>query len=135
MTPEQLRGRTYQLALDVVLLCRLLKKYPETYTIQNQIIRSVTSVALNYSAACQARSRNEWFAKICIVAEEVDETHLLLRFIQDLDLAMDTKKLAELKQEAFELVKIFAKAKSSYKSNNRNGGTKEPFVPYLRMAH
>jgi four helix bundle protein len=131
MTAEQLRNRTYKFALEVVLFCRSLKKQPETYVIRNQILRSATSVSLNYSAACQARSKNEWFSKICIVAEESDETHLLLRFIQDLDLAGDHEKLAELKKEALELVKIFSKAKSSYKTDNR---TNEPIVSYLRLA-
>ncbi len=39
-----------------------------------QLLRSATSVAANYRAACRARSQAEFFSKISIVVEEADET-------------------------------------------------------------
>ena len=38
------------------------------------MLRSDTSVAVNYRAACKARSEKEFFSKISIVTEEADET-------------------------------------------------------------
>jgi four helix bundle protein len=40
-----------------------------------QISRNSSSVAANWRAAIRARSDAEFYSKICIVAEESDETH------------------------------------------------------------
>lgn len=42
-------------------------------TIRFQLIKSVTSTAANYRAVCRARSDREFFAKISILVEEVEE--------------------------------------------------------------
>ena len=63
---EKMKLRTKQFALDVVFFGRSLKTYPETRVIQNQLIKSSTSVAANYRATCRGRSRKEWFSKLSI---------------------------------------------------------------------
>jgi len=40
-------------------------------------------VAANYRAACRARSKAEWIAKIGIVVEEADETVFWLEMLAD----------------------------------------------------
>lgn len=62
------------LAISAVLLCKGLRGGPETRIVQGQLIRSATSVGANYRAACRARSRREFIAKLGIVIEECDET-------------------------------------------------------------
>ena len=51
--------------------------------IGNQLIRSGTSVAANYRAACRGRSEAEFIAKLGIVEEEADERALWLELIID----------------------------------------------------
>jgi four helix bundle protein len=48
---------------------------------RKQAIRSATSVAANYRAACRARSTKEKYSKICIVVEESDETQFWLEML------------------------------------------------------
>jgi len=48
----------------------------------NQIIRSSSSVAANFRAATRARSDAAFYAKICIVVEECDETLFWLDYLK-----------------------------------------------------
>ncbi len=73
-TAEELRTRTKRYALRTIKLCRSLPAAPEAWVIAKQLLRSGTSVGANYRAACRARSHAEFFAKLCIVVEEADET-------------------------------------------------------------
>ena len=69
MKPEDLKERTKQFALRVLKLVAALPKTLAGKTIGGQLIRSGTSVGANYRAACRARSKLEFIAKIGIVEE------------------------------------------------------------------
>ena len=77
---------------------------------RRQILRSATSVAANYRAACRARSRREFASKLSIVLEEADETEFWLDLLIEADLA-DAERTRDLLNEAGELVAIFAAAR------------------------
>jgi four helix bundle protein len=128
---EQLQNRTYQLALAVVLFCRELKNYPERDTLRYQLIKASTSSAANYRAACRARSKKEWFAKLSITIEVLDETEFWLNFIEDLKLSEQEHKLKELQEEALSLTKILSKARATAKEKINNPKFEEPLVEYL----
>src|SRR6266581_7773149 len=78
-----LKARTKQFALRVIKLVDALPRTIQGRAVANQIIRSATSVAANYRAACRARSRAEFAATIGIVEEEADETAFWLELIID----------------------------------------------------
>ena len=70
--------------------------------IGSQLIRAGTSVGANYRAACRARSKTEFCAKMGIVLEEVDESVFWLELIVDGGL-MEATRLQELMREGEEL--------------------------------
>lgn len=70
------------------------------------MLRSGTSVGANYRAACRARSKAEFVAKIGIVLEEADETVFWLELLIEGGL-MSEDKLRNLLNEANELASIF----------------------------
>jgi four helix bundle protein len=70
-------------------------------------MHSATSIAANYRAVCQARSKAEFIAKIGVVVEEADETVFWLELITDLNL-LSPEKTSELLKEANELLAIFS---------------------------
>src|SRR5262245_66694323 len=78
-----LKARTKQFALRVMKLIDALPRTIQGHAIAKQIIRSATSVAANYRAACRARSRAEFIAKIGVVGEEADESCFWLELIID----------------------------------------------------
>ncbi len=88
---ENLKRRTKKFAVDIIKFCNLLKTSKASGVITYQIVKSATSTGANYRATCRARSKADFFSKICIVVEEVDETEYWLEVIKDADLSNDTK--------------------------------------------
>ena len=76
----------------------------------DQLLRSATSVAANYRAACRARSTAEFIAKLGIVVEESDEAIFWLELLSETGI-VPAERLAELLSEAHELTAIFTAAR------------------------
>jgi len=106
MTKEELKNRTKQFALMIIKLVDELPNTKAGNTIGNQIIRSGTSVAANYRAACRSRSNADFISKITIVEEECDESLFWLELIADSNL-LKKERLSDLMKEADELTAIF----------------------------
>jgi four helix bundle protein len=113
-----LKARTKQFALRVIKLVDALPRTIQGRAVANQIIRSATSVAANYRAACRARSRAEFIAKIGVVEEEADETAFWLELIIDSALLTQTR-VRPLLTEAGELVAIMAASRKSALGNRK----------------
>ena len=106
-----MKGRTKKFAVDVIQFCESLKVSKATYVIIYQLVKSSTSTGANYRAACHARSRKEFFSKICIVVEEIDESKYWLEIIRESNLTEEGIELERLLKEADEISKITGKAK------------------------
>jgi four helix bundle protein len=116
MTADELKARTKQFALRLLKLVAALPKNIEGRAIANQLVRCGTSVAANYRAACRARSRAEFIAKVGVVLEEADETQLWLELIIEGKL-LPSKRVQPLLTEANELVAIFVTSRKSASAN------------------
>ena len=114
-----LKARTKQFALRVMKMVDALPRTIQGRTIAKQIIRSATSVAANYRAACRARSRAEFIAKIGVVEEEADESCFWLELIIDSGLLTD-ERIRPLLSEAGELVAIMAASRKSAIGNRKS---------------
>jgi four helix bundle protein len=110
---EKMKQRTKQFAVDIINFCDTLKTSKSSSVITYQLIKSATSTGANYRAACRARSKNEFFSKICIVVEEIDESEYWLEIIKETKLTNRTEELEKLLKEANELTKITSSAKNS----------------------
>ena len=95
MDQEQLKRRTKEFAKRVINLCKRLPKTREGRHIGNQLFRSGTSVGANYRAACRARSKAEFIAKLGIVLEEADESLYWLEILAETQI-MNADLLAPL---------------------------------------
>ena len=73
--------------------------------IAEQIVRSGTSPAANYRAACLGKSDKDFLNKLKMVEEELDETIHWLEIIAESEM-IPANKLLGLQQEAHELYKI-----------------------------
>jgi four helix bundle protein len=103
---EDLHVRTKHFALRILKLFRSLPRSEEARILGKPILRSGTSIGANYRAACRARSRAEFIAKLGIVLEEADERVFWLELMRDAEI-FPRRKLNDLVQEANELVSIF----------------------------
>ncbi len=116
MKTQELKDRTKAFALRVMNLVEALPNSIKGRAIANQLVRSGTSVAANYRAACRARSKAEFISKIGTVEEEADESALWIELIIEDKLVPETK-VRSLLDEANELVAIMA---TSYISATRS---------------
>ena len=118
MTPRELQQRAETFAADVVTLCRGLPATPEGRNIRDQLGRAATGVASNYRATCRARSRAEFVAKLGLVTEEADESHMWLGMPKRLRLASN-HELERLEREADELTAIFVASRLTASAKRR----------------
>ena len=129
MNEDDLKKRTKQFALKILKLIAIIQSTIEGRVIANQLTKSGTSVGANYRAACKARSRVEFIAKIGVVEEEADECIYWLELVMEAKLSK--KELVEpLLKEAGEIVAIMASSRKSAtknrtleRSNPANGWT------------
>ena len=124
MNPDDLKRRTKQFALRILKLVAALPKNLIGKTIGGQLARAGTLVGANYRAACRARSKLEFIAKIGVVEEEADESAFWLELIIEAGL-LKAELVESLLIEANELAKIMASSrKSASESLRTNPGRK-----------
>jgi len=108
---KNLQNRTKQFAVNVIRFSRSLPLDPANREIQNQLLRSATSVGANYRAACHARSRADFIAKLFIVEEEADESQFWLELLEEL--GTELNQCSELKAEARQIASIMCTSKKT----------------------
>lgn len=116
MTRKELEDRSMKFAVAVAALCEELRRRPIAWNTAGQLLDAATSIAANYRATSRARSRNEWIAKLAVVAEEADESVHWLEFVAASGLA-DPERIGPLLAEAKELRAMFA---ASHATSRRN---------------
>ncbi len=112
MTEQEMRKRTKQFALRVIRLVGALPRSILGKAIGGQLIRAGTSVGANYRAACKARSKAEFIARLGTVEEEADESAYWMELIIEGNV-MKEVRVASLLQEATELTAIMAASRKS----------------------
>jgi four helix bundle protein len=112
MTERELLEQTKQFALRIFRLVGALPQTIQGKAVVAQLIRSGTSVAANYRAACRARSKAEFVAKLGVVEEEADESAFWLELIIETDL-LSLGKVKPLLIEAREIVAMMASSKKT----------------------
>src|SRR3954451_13542280 len=112
MTERELLQRTKQFALRIFSLVGALPQTIQGRAVAAQLIRSGTSVAANYRAACRTRSKAEFVAKLGGVEEEADETAFWLELIIETELVR-AAKVKPLPTQASEIVAIMASSKKT----------------------
>jgi four helix bundle protein len=110
----ELKERTKQFAIQIIKLVNGLKQSTTTLVLSKQIIRSATSIGANYRAACGARSKSEFIAKLQIAREESDETLYWLEIFRE---THDIPSLNDLIQECDELTAILTASLKTSRSN------------------
>jgi len=118
MNPKalQLQERTRAFARRVIKLCEGLPATAAAESIREQLLDSSGSTDSNYRAACRARTRKEFIAKLGLVVEESDESLGWLRLLIESSIC-DNDAAKSLAGEANELVAIFVQSEKTAKHN------------------
>jgi len=103
-----------------VLIIEITKEMPNNYAanhLAKQLLRSGTSVSLNYGEAQSGESRRDFIHKMKIVLKELRESFICLKIIERTKLFKTEAKIAEAKQESNELISIFVKSIATAQKN------------------
>ena len=114
MDKEELKERFRKFSLRII---KMVDSMPNTISgnaIARQIIRSGTSPAANYRAACIAKSGKDFLNKLQMVEEEIDETTHWLSIIIDSEM-LEKERIKPLYEESVGLRKIISKSIVSMK--------------------
>jgi four helix bundle protein len=115
---EVLKERTMAFAVRVLRVVDALPRTPAGGVIAQQLAKAATSVAANYRASCNARSRREFIARLGIVVEEADEAACWLELIER-GAMLPAADLTTARREALELRNIFGKSLGTARANAR----------------
>jgi four helix bundle protein len=114
---EELRRRTKNYASSIVrLYVGLPKHQTEAQVIGRQLLRSGTSVAVNFREASRGRTNTEFVSKLEICIQEADETDLWLELLHD-DCGISEDIINQLLVETNELISIFVTIVKRSKTN------------------
>jgi len=122
MTPKDLEDRLIGFAVNIIKLSNGIITTYAGNTMAAQIVRSCSSVGLNYGEAQSAESGKDFVHKLGICLKELRETSINLRIIDGAELHKDRKIVNSLLIENNELISIFVKsiATSKKKHNLQN---------------
>jgi four helix bundle protein len=113
---RDLRERTKAFALRTICMVSALPRSLAADVIGRQVLRSGTSVGAHYREACRGRSVAEFISKMEGALQELDETAYWLELLAESGI-VTPKRLADLLQEADELIAIFTASVRTAKRN------------------
>ncbi len=103
-----------------VLIVEISKEMPNTKAanhLSGQLLRSGTSVSLNYGEAQSGESRKDFIHKMKVVLKELRETFVCLKIIERTELFRNISKIEKAKLENNELISIFVKSVETAQKN------------------
>ncbi|MBI1815135.1 MAG: four helix bundle protein [Deltaproteobacteria bacterium] len=118
MASLELQRRTRVFALRVIDLVKELPVGRTGDVIGRRLLRCGTSVGANYRAACRARSRADFVAKMGVVEEEAHESIYWMELLVESRLARP-ERVATLLTEANELVAMTVSSIKTARQNKR----------------
>ena len=118
---KQLEERLIRFASEIIKLKQFIKRNYEGEHLSKQLIRSGTSVALNFGEALGTISKKDFIHKQSIVLKELRETHINLRLIEVNNLCNNHELLKSTIKECDELIRIFVKTLQTLQSRINSG--------------
>lgn len=107
MKPYQLEERLITFAVDIILLCKGMDTSFASDHLAKQLIRSSTSVALNYGEARSGESTKDFIHKMKISLKELRESHVNMKIQKGAALIINTEDLDRLLDENNQMISIF----------------------------
>ncbi len=117
MNKFDLEDRLVKFSVSIIEIVNQTPNSKAGNHLSGQIVRSGTSVSLNYGEAQSGESRRDFIHKIKVVLKELRETYVALKIIQKAKLFKNEAKIIEAKKENNELISIFVKSIETAQKN------------------
>ncbi len=105
-----------------VLIIEIVNEMPDSKAgshLSKQLVRSGTSVSLNYGEAQSAESSRDFIHKMKVILKELRETFICLKLIHISKLYKMEEKIIIAKKENNELISIFVKSIQTAQRNQK----------------
>ena len=119
MNRNDLETRLIEFSVAIIKLSRKMKKSYEARHLSSQLIRSGTSVSLNYGEAQSGESKRDFIHKLKIILKELRESFICLKIIEKTQLCNDVKALNHILKENNELISILVKSIKTASKNQQ----------------
>ncbi len=103
-----------------ILIIEIVNEMPNSKAgnhLSGQLVRSGTSVSLNYGEAQSAESKKDFIHKMKIILKELRETFICLKIIHRSKLYKTEAKIIKAMKENNELISIFVKSIETAQKN------------------
>ena len=117
MNKFDLEERLICFSVLIIEITRVMSNCKAGNHLSGQLLRSGTSVSLNYGEAQSGESRRDFIHKIKVVLKELHETLISLKILTALESNPDKIEVQRLKKENGELVAIFISSVKTAKQN------------------
>ncbi len=117
MNKFELETRLIDFSVSIIELSRKMKNSYVAKHLSSQLVRSGTSVSLNYGEAMSGESKRDFIHKLKIILKELRESYICLKIIEKTQLCSDIKLLNLISKENNELISIMV---SSIKTAAKN---------------
>nr|WP_042292516.1 four helix bundle protein [Nonlabens ulvanivorans] len=107
MKAQDLEDRLIDFAISIIKSCKYLDNSFASEHLSKQLIRSSTSVALNYGEARGGESTRDYLHKMKICLKELRESYINLKIQKGADLTKKIETLNQLLDENNQLISIF----------------------------
>ena len=122
MNSINLEDRLVEFSISILSIS---EKFPKnsfkSKHLSNQLVRSGTSVSLNYGEARAAESRKDFIHKMKIVLKELRETHICLKIASRAKIINKSKLVDSSMKENNELISIFVSSINTAQKASTNG--------------
>jgi len=115
MEHNNIQDKSFQFAIRIVNLCKLLRTERREYTLSGQLQESGTSIGANVSEAQHAQSRADFLSKLNIALKEATETKYWLRLLRATDYLTETE-FQSIHEDCVEIEKILVTSVKSIKA-------------------
>ena len=115
MEHNNIQDKSFQYAIRIVNLCKLLRTERREYTLSGQLLKSGTSIGANVSEAQHAQSRADFLSKLNIALKEATETKYWLRLLRATDYLTETE-FQSIHEDCVEIEKILVTSVKSIKA-------------------
>lgn len=120
MTNRELEERLISFSAEVIEFTERFRKNQKLKNLVDQVIRSASSVALNYGEAQSAESKKDFIHKIGLVMKELRETFANLRIMERFADEANKIEIKRLINENDQLLAIFYKTLQTAKKHENH---------------
>ena len=119
MTKQDLEDRLIAFSTSIIEITESMSQTYAGNHLSNQLLRSGTSVSLNYGEAQSAESRKDFFHKIKVILKELRETMICLELIRSKHLINRASIIDKVIIENNKLISIFVKSIQTARKNDQ----------------